>query len=58
MGRAGWPMVIILAAYALFMPRTGSPPIQSLALHQQIIALSSTPTMFWCLYRFYKRMPG
>lgn len=52
--KASEPMGPVFLAYIIWMPATGSPALNELALHQQIIALSSLPAMAWSLWRFHK----
>lgn len=49
--RAFIPMWVVLLLYILFMPSTGSPAFESLALHQQMIATTSLPAMLWSIWR-------
>ncbi|MGZ0745744.1 hypothetical protein [Haloparvum sp. AD34] len=52
--RPAGPILILLLLYVLFMPNSGSPPLSSLELHQQVIALSAIPTIFGSIYWFVK----
>jgi hypothetical protein len=49
------PIAILILAYVLFMPNTGSPQFSTLETHQQFIALSAIPTIIFSLHRFVKR---